>query len=162
MSESIYPHDEKPPFANVRPIDTARSREYDFTQAPIELSVDFLFSELRHPAYSNLNSLELAAFLEIELTVDETRDAREPQEVLARTILNSKAFDDDIFDTRIDQDSVFNKLVSELRRTASIKDLEVQRRVALKLIEVRILSPSDDTHLDDQWHDVIKRLFTQH
>ena len=160
MSEALLPDDDSRRPADVVSIEAARSSEYDFSDAPIELSVDFFLSQLRHPAHSSKKGLELAAFLENELTSDESRDPREPQENLARAIRLSHAFDDDVFDKKVKHDMIFSELVTALKQTADKRSLKAQRHAALKLAEVRALLPQHATEYDDQWQDTIERLFT--
>lgn len=160
MSEALPPDDDSRPPAEVVSIEAARSQEYDFSEAPIELSIDFLLSELRDPAHNGKKGLELAAFLESELTSDESRDPREPQENLARAIRLSHAFDDDVFDTKVTHDRIFNELVTVLKQTADQRSLKAQRHAALRLAEVRALLEHHTTEHDDQWQDTIERLFT--
>ena len=159
-SEAFHPDDNSQPPAEIFSIEAARSKEYDFTEAPIELLVEFFLTQLRHPAHSSKKGLELAAFLESELSSDESRDPRTPQERLAQTIKFSHTFDDDVFDARVKHDVIFNKLVSVLKQTSDKRDLRAQRHAALKLTEVRALLSQHSTEHDDQWQDIIGRLFT--
>lgn len=160
-SEASAPQDQDVrAIAEVVPIKAARSGEFDFSDAPIDLSIDYLVSQLRHPALNNLGGLELAAFLESELTPDTTRNPTSLQENLARAIQTSEAFGDEVFDAKYENDMVFRELITALRKTVSARDLGPQRHAALKLTEVRSLYSQHATDHDDEWHDIIERLFT--
>lgn len=160
ISEASQHHMDESPSAEIVPIEAARSEVYDFSKAPIEVSVEFLLSQLRHPSHSSNRGLELAAFLERELTPDESRSPTTPQENLAQAIRFSDAFEDDVFEERLKSDAVFRELISKLKQTSGARSLKPQRHAALKLTELRAVLPRNTTELDDEWENVIERLFT--
>jgi hypothetical protein len=136
--------------------------ERDFTDADAEVVVGKFFSELQHPSRRHLKGLELAEFIESQVTQIPGADPSTHQARLSQLISEVDVFvDDEHYDHKATYDPVFKDILSKIDDTHHREDLKPQRHAALKLMELRSTLRSDITDIDESdWLPSIERLFT--
>lgn len=163
MSEAI--HHPETEAVITPPIPIGRKRKsaevIDFSKASAEYVTSLFMTELRHPSRMALHGVTLASFIENEMSSEEGEDSSTLSSRISRLVGASDAFsNEELFDHKAENDTVFQALVNRLQDTTNAKELRDQRKAALKLTELRALLHDDSTEDDETWHDVIDRLFS--
>lgn len=144
-----HPHEQEP------------AEVIDFTRSGNERAVGEFFETLQGVGQTGPSGLELAARIETRLSAN-AGDVTDPLTTRLQHILHSAdAFaDDEVYEHKVEHDPVFQRLITILQTTKDRqRSLHDHRRAALKLAELRAAFPDDETEYDQQWQDVIDRLF---
>ena len=157
MSEAMHGEPHSKPTADVVSILRTDHEIIDFSQVGPEIAVSYLFSELRHPTYSNKSGQDLAESIVKLTTVKPDSDSASHEGRLAELIRAS--VDDELWDRKSEKDEVFI-LIEEILRTAQTREYGEQRNALLRLYNLRTSFDELETAHDDQWIDVIERLFS--
>lgn len=144
-----HPHEQEP------------AEVIDLTRSGNERTVGEFFETLQGTGKTVPSGLELAARIEMHLSgqAEESTDALTMR--LQHILHSADAFaDDEVYEHKVEHDPVFQRLITILQTTKDRqRSLHDHRRAALKLAELRAAFPNDETDYDQQWQDVIDRLF---
>lgn len=163
MSEALHhtPGSEAPK-GQVIPIQReADTSEQDFSQLPSREVVDiFIQMTGHHPAYRPRKGAALAEVIHHDLSTPPTKNTTLGGRLAQiESEISSVWTFADTYDHKDAHDAVFHSLADILQSTKNNKDLMLQRRVALKLLNLRATIKDDKTDIDDDWRSIIQRLF---
>ncbi len=158
MSEAMHSESHSKPTPDVARASHQEQEIIDFSQVGPEIAVSYLFSELRQPAYNQLHGQELAGTIMKLTSVGSKNDTVSHQGRLAELIRTP--LDDELWDTKSKDDEIFRLLETILRSGQQIRSLAEQRSALLRLYNLRGSFENVETASDEQWKDVIERLFT--
>lgn len=157
MSEAMYSESHSKPTPDVERASHQEHEIIDFSQVGPEIAVSYLFSELRQPAYSQQRGQALANTIATLTSVGLKNDTVSHEGRLAELI--RAPLDTELWDTKAEHDEIF-KLLETILRDSKIRSLTEQRSALLRLYNLRGSFEETETASDEQWKEVIERLFT--
>ncbi|MEO5499328.1 MAG: hypothetical protein ABIR46_02425 [Candidatus Saccharimonadales bacterium] len=157
MSEAMHSESHSKPTPDVARASHHEHEITDFSQVGPEIAVSYLFSELRQPMYSKQRGQDLAASIAKLSSVESKKDTISHEGRLAELIRTP--LDDELWDKKAKDDEIF-KLIEEILRDRQIRGLTDQRSALLRLYNLRGSFEGVETAADEQWKDVIERLFS--
>lgn len=137
------------------------AEKLDFSDAPPEVAVEFLMSELSHPSRSQHQGMELVTDIEqlVPTKMERSLDLTSLEGRLIEIIRTDALGSDDLYDHKIDHDEVFQLLSEKLFYARDRRELRPQFEVIRNLVQLRG-TVDDETDRDKEWRDVIDRLFS--
>ena len=137
------------------------AEKLDFSEATPDDVAEFLMSELRHPSRKGHEGVELATDIEKMIPIKGQR-APEPgslEERLVEIIQQEALTSEEIYDHKIDHDTVFQLLSEKLLYARDRRELYAQFNATRNLAHLRS-TVADETSSDEEWRSVIDRLFS--
>lgn len=134
----------------------------DFSEVGPEIAISYFFMEMRHPAYASKRGEELAAFIIESTRVETNEEAASHRARLIELMQQPIAFNDtELYEEKVAHDEIFRLLSQILQDTRDDQSLlKEQRRAARILMELRASFPEFKTARDEEWENVIERLFS--
>lgn len=164
MSEvvSLEPEPDASAMGIPKPHEREPAEVIDFSSSGNELIMGAFLDELQSALEHGKTGLELAVYIENELSAKPDETLSPSKARLQRLLDSGNALgNDELYDHKVEHDLVFQRLISVLQSTRDRqRTLHEHRRAALKLTELRATLPEDETQRDTQWQEVIDRLFT--
>lgn len=133
----------------------------DFSKLPAEEVIDgFITMYSHHPAYSSRRGSTLAELLHRDMTgsADTPHTLGSRLDQLEHEVSSAWRFAE-VYDHKDEYDPVFHQLAEILQSTKKTSDVGLQRKVALKLLNLRATLRDDTTAHDTEWLDISDRLF---
>ncbi|HAC55895.1 TPA: hypothetical protein DCF80_00195 [Candidatus Saccharibacteria bacterium] len=132
--------------------------EVDFSQVGPELAIRYLLSRLRDPQHAHLRGDALARTVVSLTSADDDADTSSHEGRMEE--LRRMPIDEQFWDKKSAEDPVF-ALLERYLRTQQARSLTEPRLAARHLYALRASFTDMTTTADDEWVDVIERLFPQ-
>lgn len=137
------------------------AEKLDFSDAPPEVAVEFLMSELSHPSRNHHKGMELVTDIEqlVPIKTEKPLDLTSLEGRLTEIVRTDALGSDELYDHKIDHDEVFQLLSDKLLSTRDRRDMRPQFDAIRNLAQLRG-TVDDETDKDKEWRDVIDRLLS--